>query len=519
MKRILSFVSIFIFTCLSTAQNSLGLDPSYGNAGRVITSVNSGEDVARGGVLQSDGKLVVAGYTFDNVFGYDFICLRYNLDGSLDTNFGTNGVAQFDLQVGSDDRALSIDLQLDGKIILAGFSDDGTDRDGAVVRLNTDGTIDSTFGNAGVSLTDFGESDQFNTVKVHLVTGNIVAAGTSYRTTTRSNGVFARYLPNGVLDTNFNTDGKLENLPSPVSGTLRELSIEDLAIKANGRITAVGWLEYTGQTGSAASHYECRLNVNGSFDTTFSNNGYDFDLMTTAYDYTYAMVANPNDSFEFAGYTRYTTFAATTDRRGYIHGSNSTGGTTFSPTVVQFSESIDEYIFGMARDNNGNLIVGGTINDTSSSPSFEFFVAKLDNTGDAFDTNFGNGGLIRTSFSTDAVARDLKVQSDNKILLIGYVGNDIAISRYTEQTLGISSNEQQIKISFYPNPVRDFLTVSLNNNNDNDLSHAIEVYDISGRIVSKTMPIGDNTSINVSGLKSGMYIVHFNDQSAKFQKL
>lgn len=516
MRKLVLFIISIMLTYSLHAQNSLGLDTSYGNLGRVVTSINSGEDVARGGVLQTDGKLVVAGYTFDAVFGYDFICLRYNIDGTLDTTFGSNGISQFDLQVGSDDRALSIDIQLDGKIILAGFSDDGIDRDGAVIRLNTDGTLDTSFGNSGYSITDFGESDQFNTVKVHLVTGNIIAAGTSYRSTTRSNAVFARYLPNGSLDVNFNTDGKLENLPSPISGTLRELSIEDLAIKANGRITAVGWLEYTGQTGSAASHYECRLNVDGTFDTTFANNGYDFDILTTANDYTYAMELNSDDSFEFAGYTRYITMTGATDRRGYIHRSTSTGSTGFNETIVEFSQSIDEYIFGIGRDSNGNLIVGGAISDGSSTPNFEFFVSKLDNTGDVFDPNFGNNGLIRTSFSDNAVARDLQIQSDDKILLIGYSGDDIAITRYEPQTLSVEDNLDSNNFMVYPNPANDVLNIITSTFFDQ--SEPFRIYDLTGRLVRSIEPSGTQFSIDVSDLNTGTYILRADNASYKFQK-
>ncbi|WP_430411284.1 hypothetical protein [Kordia sp.] len=61
-------------------------------------------------------------------------CLNvFSQAGSLDTSFGNGGIATFDLQIGSDDRAFSIDIQLDGKLVLAGFSDDGSDRDGAVI--------------------------------------------------------------------------------------------------------------------------------------------------------------------------------------------------------------------------------------------------------------------------------------------------------------------------------------------------------------------------------------------------
>ena len=82
-------------------------DPTFGDGGGVITSVNTGEDRAQAAILQEDGKIVVAGYTTSDVSGKDFVCLRYNTDGSLDTSFGTDGISSFDIQVGSDDIAHS----------------------------------------------------------------------------------------------------------------------------------------------------------------------------------------------------------------------------------------------------------------------------------------------------------------------------------------------------------------------------------------------------------------------------
>ena len=84
------------------------LDSSFGTGGKVITSINSGSDIAYAVGLQSDGKIVVAGMTTNTSTGKDFACLRYNSNGTLDSSFGTNGIVTNDVQIGSDDVAYSL---------------------------------------------------------------------------------------------------------------------------------------------------------------------------------------------------------------------------------------------------------------------------------------------------------------------------------------------------------------------------------------------------------------------------
>lgn len=91
--------------------------------------------------LQTDGKIVMSGYTWENVTG-DVFVIRLNTDGSLDNTFGTDGVA---LVSNSTDVTESIAVQSDGKILIGGYTDDSF----TVARFNTDGTLDTDFGNNG----------------------------------------------------------------------------------------------------------------------------------------------------------------------------------------------------------------------------------------------------------------------------------------------------------------------------------------------------------------------------------
>ena len=110
------------------------LDTSFGTGGKVTTPIGSGNDETWSVVLQSDGKIIAAGYSHNGADN-DFAVARYNADGSLDTSFGTGGKVTTPIGSGTDEGK-SVVLQSDGKIIAAGYSHNGANTDFAVVRYS-----------------------------------------------------------------------------------------------------------------------------------------------------------------------------------------------------------------------------------------------------------------------------------------------------------------------------------------------------------------------------------------------
>ncbi len=521
MKRLLQLG--FLLTGFYAFSQQGGLDPSFGTGGKVITSINSGADKAYGVALQQDGKIVVAGYTFSSVFGDDFACVRYNTDGSLDETFGINGKVSFDLQSGSDDRAYSVDLQSDGKIVLAGYSDNGSDRAGAVIRLNSNGILDDSFGTAGKVFTNFTiynnnpRADEFKVVKVHQVTGNIVVGGTSILNTNESRGIFARYNASGVLDTAFGNNGRLIDLPFPESNANGfTFSIEDLALKSNGKITAVGWSDVPGD-GSIqhARQYICRLNSNGTLDTTFSSNGYESDSFSTSDNKTYAMFLKPDDSFLFSSNARWTA----TDYK-YYFGTVSSAGITTLKGSVDFSSNTIDMCYDMGMDSSSKIIMAGSaINSTTTPATSKFALIRL-NADFTADTEFGSSGKVTTDFGANTYSESfaMKIQSDDKIVLVGYTGNDFAVARYLgTATLGTEGLERSKSITVYPNPVEDQLTIDIRNS-ELVIGTEYQVYDINGRVVKNGKIVNELDEILVSDLTAGIYLFRANQTTAKFVK-
>ena len=123
------------------------LDPAFGTAGIVIATspyAISYTSMA----LQNNGKILAAGSSVEPFTRSNFAVVRYNSDGSLDTTFNSTGQATTSL-TNNDDYGESVAVQSDGKIVVAGRAFNGSKYDIGVVRYNTDGTLDTTFNSTG----------------------------------------------------------------------------------------------------------------------------------------------------------------------------------------------------------------------------------------------------------------------------------------------------------------------------------------------------------------------------------
>ncbi|BAZ49482.1 hemolysin-type calcium-binding region [Nostoc sp. NIES-4103] len=208
------------------------LDDNFGNSGKVITAIGSGSEEISSLAIQSDGKIVVTGYTVSNG-AYVFALARYNLDGSLDNTFGSNGKVITPVGTSSFSESNSIAIQSDGKIVVAGQAN----YEFALVRYNSDGSVDTSFGNNGQVITDLGSSSS-SIKKIAIQSdGKIVASGYAFNGSNIDYTDFAvvRYNSNGSLDTSFGNNGKVI---TPISNGLD--MADDVVLGSNGKIFVVG---------------------------------------------------------------------------------------------------------------------------------------------------------------------------------------------------------------------------------------------------------------------------------------
>ena len=197
-KKILSVVlaSTFLlsFNILPAWAADGDLDTSFDTDGIAITEIGNSGAEAHSLVMQSDGKIVAAGYMNQDVSpGQNiFAVVRYNTDGSLDTTFSGDGIQTTAIGLFSSE-AWDVVVQSDGKIVVVGHTqepDFPRSRRFAVVRYNTDGSLDTTFSGDGIQTTridqippdltePFSPFDQAYSVVLQS-DGKIVVAGTSY---------------------------------------------------------------------------------------------------------------------------------------------------------------------------------------------------------------------------------------------------------------------------------------------------------------------------------------------------
>ena len=180
------------------------LDPEFGNDGRVAVELGIYGDRANAVVVQEDGRILVAGSS-SNSSDLDFMLFRLLEDGSLDPDFNFDGTVT--TAVGSyDDEILALVLQDDGKIIVVGYSSNGMDRDFALARYNEDGSMDRNFGMEGMVVTAVGNSDDEITDVVLTADGSILVTGSALGTTGRVI-LLVKYRADGTLDIDFGDDG------------------------------------------------------------------------------------------------------------------------------------------------------------------------------------------------------------------------------------------------------------------------------------------------------------------------
>ena len=155
------------------------LDATFGNGGKVTTSLGAADAFGFALVLHYNGKIVLAGYFDTGYHNHDFALARYHANGSLDTTFGNNGQVISDLFGGSDDIAYSLVLQSDGKLIAGGRTGQYPNFKFALARYNNDGSFDPSFGNGGSVLTDFGGFSSQSYSAALQSDGKILLAGYS----------------------------------------------------------------------------------------------------------------------------------------------------------------------------------------------------------------------------------------------------------------------------------------------------------------------------------------------------
>ncbi|MDQ3799015.1 MAG: hypothetical protein M3384_06160, partial [Acidobacteriota bacterium] len=263
------------------------LDTSFGAGGKVTTDIGgSHNEILALAIQPADGKIIAAGYS-SNGANDDFTLARYNADGSLDSSFGAGGIARTNFNNGFD-YAEAISLQTDGKIVVAGYSFNGSFYDFALARYNTDGTPDTGFDGDGALTTDFTGGDDLAFAVALQSDGKIVAAGLA-----NTDFGLARYNANGTLDATFDGDGKVSTSINNFDAAFA------LAIQPDGKIVAAGETD----TGTDSDFALVRYTSEGSLDETFDGDGKTSTPIGSGNEFAEAVTIQPGGKIIAAGHS------------------------------------------------------------------------------------------------------------------------------------------------------------------------------------------------------------------------
>ncbi|MGI8638355.1 MAG: FG-GAP-like repeat-containing protein [Pyrinomonadaceae bacterium] len=401
------------------------LDPTFGGGGKVITYI-SGKDFGSSVVLQSNGKLIVAGEATVNTSTTDFAIVRYNLDGSLDTSFGNGGRVITDF--GRADWASAVARQSDGKIVVAGVTVNLPDptystSNFALARYNTNGSLDSTFGTGGKVTTDFFGFQDYLAAIIIQPDGKIVAAGMVTPVLFNHNFGLVRYNSDGSLDTTFGSGGKVS---TDFNGQID--AVNALVLQADGKLVAAGCAGVAGSLDFALARY----NSDGSLDSTFGSGGKVSTDLNGQYDQANALVLQTDGRLVAAGYI--VDYKDETPEFSLArYNSNGTLDSTFGnggKVITDFG--LSGYIAEVALQADGKIVAAGTVYINGAD---DFGLVRY-NTNGTLDTTFGTGGKVTTTFGGGDGAGGIVIQPDGKIVAVGSTANanfsagNFALARY-----------------------------------------------------------------------------------------
>jgi uncharacterized delta-60 repeat protein len=383
------------------------VDTSFAG-GSIVTPVDISDDYVNAVTVQADGKVVVAG-SARTIGGTQLSVLRYGRDGGLDATFGNGGKVLTAVGTHGDDVATAVAVQPDGKIVVAGASNQGgaAGLDFALLRYNADGSRDATFGNGGIVLTDFGSASDRAWALLLMADGKIVLGGET-NTGTTAGGVdfaLARYRADGSLDAAFGNGGKVVTGLKSNAGTDIVRALATQTVQGATRILAVG-----GEGDFIAARYT----DNGALDAGYGVNGKVLGLFNSGIGSARAVSVLPGGEAVLAGHIGHDFAAVQLTASGQLDnrfGAAADGRFTMSVSPSNWNEATT-----LVRQADGKLLLGGWAAMGAGSAG-DFAVLRLNAEG-RVDTGFGNSGVTIKPMAPSAkndLAHAAVLQSDERI--------------------------------------------------------------------------------------------------------
>ena len=408
------------------------LDSSFGAGGKVNTDILESDDEAKAVALQPDGRIIAAGSIW-NGGAQDFALIRYLPDGSLDSTFGIGGKVTTRFPTASYINAIA--LQPNGRIVVAGCANAffRGRADLALARYTRDGALDGSFGYGGLVITDVLNLDDYVTSLALQPDGKIIAGAVVTNQAANFDFALIRYNSDGSLDTTFGPShtGKVVTDVAGASDLLFAI-----ALLSDGRIMAGGG---TVDPFRGINFCLARYTAAGTLDASFGDQGIVQTAFFGPVAAAYSLALQSDGKIVLAGCVLYEVIGNPPRDRsaGALARYNPDGSLDPSfgdagKMTIEFAGQ-DFTAYAEAILSNGGIIIGGPVVPDVGEASFG--LACFTNDG-MLDRAFGGSGAVVTDFFGlyDSVF-GVALQPDGKVVAVGSTVNpsdnlDFALARY-----------------------------------------------------------------------------------------
>jgi uncharacterized delta-60 repeat protein len=419
------FVGLLLLIGLVTPGDSSGLGFNPPEGFILYKSAPKNSEWGRAVAIQPDGKIVVMGVSY-NGKKHQTLVLRFNSDGTRDNAFGVGGVFIYGEKRKGNTYGSGIAIQPDGKIVVVGDSYYDKSREVLVLRCNSDGSVDSTFGKGGVATyrSQTKENKDLSFGVMLQSDARIVVVGSTHNGKTYE-PMILRYNNDGSLDSSFGKGGVV---------TYKGLSDANVwgravAIQPDGRIVIVG-VSYTPKKCDVLT---VRYNADGSLDKGFGEGGVaPSSCPPGGRDWGRSIAIQPDGKIIVAGNTR---LRENTNILLLRYNTNGKPDTTFGMGGIASYQSMAKkgnWGQAVALLPDGKIVVVG---NSLSGPKKEAYIARCNSDG-TMDSSFGKEGLVLSNCPPDSNNWGFAVttQPDGKIIIVGYAqsgkNKDILVARY-----------------------------------------------------------------------------------------
>lgn len=506
------------------------VDSTFGSGGIVITDFGGDSENACCVLLQEDDKIVIGGTSQESPIGSGFVISRFESDGEVDVNFGTEGLVKTFIQTNSIPYYGAI--QPDGKIIFAGITSNSyLSGDFAIVRYLENGTLDNLFGSGGIVQTDL-LGKNLNNIPLGMVLepdGKITLGGYADFRPAKSHIGIARYNPDGNLDESFGSNGVLEFSLGTKS------HVGAIARQPDGKYLFVG---SSNVIDSTETWLLARLNHQGDLDSTFGNQGFILTNLEGEVEYATEMLIQNDTRIVVGGFNNggpdgvrdfvIARYIADFIVNSYTEGEVICPGDSNGIAGVEVSGGLAPYLFSIDGQNyqsesffeglpSGEYFI--TISDSQNPPAVATIgpliipqapiptgtVEVIDDmiivSSDNYD--FSLYSLNGIDFQTDSIFMDVPVG----IYIVFIITNSGCTIQLDTVTITQTSIEKinALIVSVFPNPCTDYISLDVLKSGE-PLTFIISNY--SGQVLRNEIifPGNDGTYlIRTNQLTNGLY--------------